>query len=50
MPLNTELGNEIKKAFLFGCYSGLRVSDLKTLAWGDIQHDPPQINKRQVKT
>jgi integrase len=35
---------------LFGCYTGLRISDLKTLAWGDIQRDPPQINKRQEKT
>ncbi|MDR2952723.1 MAG: site-specific integrase [Treponema sp.] len=45
-----ELGSEVRKAFLFGCYTGLRVSDLRTLAWGDIQRDPPQINKRQEKT
>jgi integrase len=44
------LGTEIKKAFLFGCYTGLRISDLKTLVWGDIQRDPPQINKTQEKT
>jgi integrase len=35
---------------LFGCYTGLRISDLRTLAWGDIQRDPLQINKRQEKT
>ncbi|MDR1930138.1 MAG: site-specific integrase [Treponema sp.] len=50
VPINGELGAEIKQAFLFGCYTGLRISDLKTLAWGDIQRDPPQINKQQEKT
>ena len=45
-----DLAAEIKRAFLFGCYTGLRISDLKTLAWGDIQRDPPQINKQQEKT
>ena len=49
-PISGELGAEVKRAFLFGCYTGLRISDLKTLAWGDIQRDPPQINKRQEKT
>jgi hypothetical protein len=49
-PINGELGAEIRQAFLFGCYTGLRISDLKTLAWGDIQRDPLQINKRQEKT
>ena len=49
-PLAGELGAEVKNAFLFGCYTGLRISDLKTLVWGDIQRDPPQINKRQEKT
>jgi len=49
-PIAGELGAEIKQAFLFGCYTGLRISDLKTLAWGDIQRDPLQINKRQEKT
>jgi integrase len=49
-PITGELGAEIKQAFLFGCYTGLRISDLKTLTWGDIQRDPLQINKRQEKT
>jgi len=49
-PLAGELGAEIKQAFLFGCYTGFRISDLKTLVWGDIQRDPLQINKRQEKT
>jgi integrase len=49
-PMSGELGAEVKQAFLFGCYTGLRISDLKTLAWGDIQRDPPLINKLQEKT
>jgi integrase len=50
ISLAGELGAEVKNAFLFGCYTGLRISDLKTLAWGDIQRDPPLINKLQEKT
>ncbi|MDR0456867.1 MAG: site-specific integrase [Treponema sp.] len=49
-PSNGDLGAVVKQAFLFGCYTGFRISDLKTLAWGDVQRDPPQINKRQEKT
>jgi len=49
-PIHGELGAEVKRAFLFGCYTGFRISDLRTLVWGDIQRDPPQINKRQEKT
>jgi integrase len=44
------LGSEIKKAFLFSCYTGLRISDLKTIIWGDIEHNPLQIIKKQKKT
>jgi integrase len=43
-------GSEIKRAFLFACYTGLRVSDLETLIWGQIEINPMQIIKRQVKT
>jgi integrase len=50
IPLYGLLGAEVKRAFLFGCYTGLRISDLKTLVWGDIQRDPLQINKTQEKT
>jgi integrase len=43
-------GAEIQRAFLFACYTGLRVSDLETLAWGQIETNPMQIIKRQKKT
>ncbi|MDR3139231.1 MAG: site-specific integrase, partial [Treponema sp.] len=49
-PLGGKLGAEVKRAFLFACFTGLRVSDLKTLTWGSIEHNPLQIIKRQKKT
>lgn len=39
---------DTKKAFLFGCYTGLRYSDIKALSWGDIKGD--KIHFRQRKT
>jgi integrase len=41
---------EIRRAFLFSCCTGLRVSDLRTITWGEIERDPLQIKKRQHKT
>ena len=56
--VGTEKRKELKRAFLFACYTGLRVSDLKTLTYGDIEHRavtkdnafPVWIKKIQVKT
>ena len=48
--LGGELGAEVKRAFLFGCFTGLRISDIKSLQWGDITREPLQIAKRQKKT
>lgn len=45
-----KLGAEVRRGFLFCCFTGLRVSDIKTLTWGDIERDPLQIKKRQEKT
>ncbi|MDR0635821.1 MAG: site-specific integrase [Treponema sp.] len=43
-------GAEVRRAFLFACYTGLRVSDLETLTWGKIDSNPMQIIKSQEKT
>jgi integrase len=49
-PCELEL---LKKAFLFGCLTGLRWSDLSRLHWKDIQYSPEHghfIRLRQKKT
>lgn len=50
-PLGGTLGAEIKKAFLFQCYVGLRPSDQRTLTWGNIQRGETwKLQKKQSKT
>lgn len=44
------LGAEIRRAFIFICYTGLRICDIRSLKWGDVERRPPQIIKRQKKT
>jgi integrase len=39
---------DIKRAFLFACFTGLRFSDIKALTWGDIKSG--KIHFRQRKT
>jgi len=43
---------EVQRAFLFGCLTGLRLSDIRDLKWSDIKHfdDHSAIIKEQVKT
>lgn len=46
---DTECKNEeVKRAFLFACYTGLRFSDVKNLTWGNIKNNT--IEYRQQKT
>lgn len=45
--------NDIKGAFLFCCFCGLRYSDVRKLTWGEIRMGPdglPQIETRMTKT
>ena len=43
-------GAEVRRAFIFACYTGLRISDLETLTWEKIETNPMQIIKSQEKT
>lgn len=47
---DTTAGRDSARAFLFGYYTGLRISDLRSLNWGKINRKPLQIMKRQKKT
>jgi site-specific recombinase XerD len=42
----------VKKAFLFSCLTGIRLSDLKTLKWENLEHTQAKtlLVKRQKKT
>lgn len=44
--------NEVKRAFLFSCLTGLRFSDIKALKWGDIRQQGQftRLVYRQQKT
>ncbi|HOR91518.1 MAG TPA: site-specific integrase [Rectinema sp.] len=46
-----ELAEDCRRAFLLSCFTGLRLGDLKSLCWGDIQREPePTISKVVNKT
>lgn len=42
-------GGEIKRAFLFACWTGLRISDLRTLEWKNIDGDKIRIVMRKTR-
>lgn len=42
--------NEVKRAFLFSCLTGLRWVDVKNLTWKMIDQQAKQLRIRQVKT
>lgn len=47
--INTKCGNDdVKRAFLFSCFTGLRISDVRNLEWEDVKDD--MIDFRQKKT
>ena len=47
----TKCGNaEVKKAFLFACYTGLGLAELKDLTWGDVQKDRVQTERKKTGT
>lgn len=50
--IETPCGNEvIKSAYLFSCFCGLRLSDIRRLTWGDIKtNGNPQLTIIQKKT
>lgn len=45
---------EVKRAFLFACFTGLRISDIYRLKWGDIKQDGQtlrlQLTMKKTKT
>ncbi|WP_400070390.1 tyrosine-type recombinase/integrase [Zobellia russellii] len=41
--------NQVKNAFLFGCYTGLRFSDLKRLKWQNIRGNTIQLTQKKTK-
>ena len=52
-PIGGVLGGEVKQAFLFLCFTGLRISDLKKLKWSQIvvhSNGEKWIEIRQQKT
>jgi integrase/recombinase XerD len=41
--------DEVKNAFLFGCYTGLRYSDIESLKWSNIKDNQIQLTQTKTK-
>ncbi|PVW12165.1 tyrosine-type recombinase/integrase [Marixanthomonas spongiae] len=41
--------NEVKNAFLFGCYTGLRFSDIKSLQWKHLKDNSIRLTQTKTK-
>lgn len=41
--------NDVKNSFLFGCYTGLRFIDIKSLKWDNIKNNRIQITQKKTK-
>ncbi len=41
--------DEVKNAFLFGCYTGLRFSDISLLKWSNIKNNQIQLTQTKTK-
>jgi site-specific recombinase XerD len=52
VPTKNEIETTTKKAFLFSCLTGIRLSDIKTLRWENLEHSSSGnlLVKRQEKT
>jgi integrase len=47
---NTECRvDEVKRAFLFSCYTGLRFSDIKKFTWNEIKDNKIQLKQQKTK-
>jgi len=47
---NTEAGiPDVKRAFLFSCFTGLAIAEIKNLKWGDILNDVIKIERKKTK-
>ncbi len=42
------MNQEVKRAFLFACFTGLRISDIKSLEWGNINGSKMELSQKKT--
>jgi integrase len=47
--LDSDLAPDLRRAFLLGCYAGMRVAEAAALDWGDVDSDACTITVREGK-